>query len=483
MGPFNRPPNGLAAFLLPLLAASLACSFLGGPAGPGSTNTLLTQAAATITAAANSAATAQTAVPTSAPSPSPSPLATIIPTLAPTPAPKSTTVPTVAASIAPTATPAAASTAQSGSPVVLDPCTLITAVEARALVGVDLQPARQQSSACVFSDQFAAHGLAVYALPPSQAQGFFQQFVASLTQSGVKIDPAAETKLNLDLAGGNLTAATDDLAGMMIGQTKIKSQKLDGLGSTALSLFNTNDQLHLSNDAVIAAQADGLVALSLVISTPAKEADMQASLRPFVSRILASLPPEFLVKGLQVNSSAPVIDPCALATDDEIQAIMGVKPGAGQALQGECSYNAASNHQILVRVFALPPGQGAAQAIAQLESLLVITDAVAKAKLTADTQAGDLVAVVKDFAALPPTMLGKPESVNGLGDAASFSLASPLGSPLRIGYLATAKPGVIIGITLLLGAGDSAAAKTASIALATKILKNLPNKFTVSGAP
>jgi len=480
-----RHARRLWVWLMPFMAATLACNALAG--GGPSPSAALTQAAATVQAATVQAATAQAAVPTSVPDTATVAPSTVPPTAASTAAPAGS--PTAAATATenstatPAASPAVSATTQSGAAVILDPCTLISADEAHTLVGVDLQPARQQGGSCTFNDQFATHGLAVYALPPSQAQGFFQQFLGSLKQSGVTIDPAAETKLNQDLTAGDLVAATNDLAGMTLSQTKFKAQKLDGLGSTALSLFTSYDQLKVADDAIIAAQPGGMVALSIIVSTPIKQADMEASMRPFVTRILAGLPPDFQVKGLQIAGSAPAIDPCALATADDIQAIMGVKPGAGQPSQGECFYTAASDPQTQLRIFALPPGQGATEAITQLQSLLLITDATAKAKLAADAAAYDFVAVVKDIGAAPPSFLGKPESVDGLGDAATFLLGATPGSPRRIGYLVAAKPGVIVGVTLFLGAGDNAAAKDASIALVTNILKSLPDKFTVTGAP
>ena len=67
--------------------------------------------------------------------------------------------------------------------------------------------------------------------------------------------------------------------------------------------------------------------------------------------------------------------------------------------------------------------------------------------------------------------------------AAVFFLGGPAGSPLRIGDLLAARPGALVGLSLILGPGDNAATKTAAIALATKILANLTETFTVTGAP
>ncbi len=480
---WNGKHDWLLAFVLPLLAATLACNALSGPAGPGPANGLLTQAAATITAAAKLEATAQAAAPTSATSPTQAPTVAVA-TAASSPAavPSATTAPTQAAV---TATP---ETAASGTPAataanaaVVDPCRLITVDEAQAFVGVSVGTPQQKGAGCLFLD--AATGFTyeviVYALPASQSQSYVQQSVAQLKSFNVKVDPAAETKLNQDVTANDTVAAVNDLIGMSVGQANYTAQKLDGLGSTALWAWNKYAKLQQAS--LTTAKPGVVVALLVVVGLSAKEADLQPAMQKTVSHILDGLPASFTVAGLQVAGSAPAIDLCALASASEIEAVMGAQPGRGQAVQGQCYYLAASNLKIQLRVYALPGGQAATEALNQVEANVIAGNA--KAQVDADIKAGDLVAAVKDLAATGPSLFGKPEAVDGLGDASMFVLAAPGGGTIRIGYLLAAKPGVLVGLTMILGPGDNATTKAAAIALLSHILSTLPAKFTVSGLP
>jgi hypothetical protein len=454
----------LAAFLLPLLAATLACNALTRPAGPS--GALLTQAAATTTAAL--AATQLVSVRPSAPSPTTPPTAA---------ANTATTVPspTSLATTAGTATPAP------GGAVVLDPCSLITGDEAQSLTGVAMSKAKPQNGGCVFADAAAGinSGVVIYALPPSQSQAFLQQYVTQLKQIGVQVDAAVATRLNQDIAAGDLVAAVNDLIAMSAGQSKYNAHKLDGLGSAALWSWNKSGTAQ--QGVLIAARPGALVAL-ILISDSAKEADAQPAMQKLVSRILEGLPASFTVAGLQVAGSGPVIDPCSLASASDAEALIGAKVIDGVVVGGNCQFKDAATRRLLVNVFALPAGVAAASALESDSGILLSGNATAEAKLLADANSGDMVAAVRDLEPTNPSGGSRTfESVDGLGDAAVLYLQSV--SSTRIGIVLAARPGVLVGLNMLIEPGDNAATKTAVVALLTRILKNLPAKFTVNGVP
>ncbi len=483
---YNHRP--LAVSLALLLAAALACSPLASPAAPSGAP--LTQAAATITAAANVIVTSRAAATLHALGPTPAPptsapaaAATAAASAAASATPGATLVPTTAASPS-TADPGATGTAAStpGGAVVVDPCSLITAAEVQSLLGVALKTPKVQNGGCLFVDAATGftQGLALYAVPASQTQYFFEQYVAELKFSGIKIDSTATDKLNADIAGGDTVASLNDLLAMAVGQPSFHAVKLDGVGSAALWSWNAAGNQQAAT--LFAAKPGALVGLVLAAGASAKETDVQPPVQTIVSRTLVNLPANFTVSGLQVAGSAPVLDPCSLATASDAATILGAKAADGVAEQGYCTFNDAANSKLFVRVFAFPAGVAAAGALNSVESIVLIGNTAAQNQLATDIAAGDLVAAVTHLAASGQSGGGRTlESVVGLGDASMFFIQK-LGSQ-RIGYVLAAKPGVLAGVQMLLALGDDAATKTAAVPLMTNILQGLPDKFTVSGAP
>jgi hypothetical protein len=473
----------LATLVLPLLAASLACSTLTG----GSAGAALTQAAATVNAAANPAATAQAAVPTSAPILTQAPTAEP-PTAASTPtvAPGATTLATEAVTGTPAGadTPTTSSTAPAtpGGAVVLDPCTLFTVAEAQSLTGVPMGTPKPQSGSCVIADAATGQssGVVVYALPASQAQAFLNQFVPSLKQSGVTVPAALEAKLTQDTTAGDMVAAVNDLLAMSLNQPKFKAEKLEGVGSAALWSWNT--VLTLQEGLLVAAKPGAVVALALIAGASAKEADAKPAMQQLVGRILDGLPASFTVAGLQVVGSAPALDPCSLASASDIDPVMGTQSEDGVASQGQCNFVDVATHNLAVRVFALPAGVSAQNALTLAALTMLAGNQTAQAKVTADLTAGNLVAAVTDLGASVQSGPGYYlEITHGLGDAGFLSVQT-VGTH-RVAYFLAAKAGALVAVEGSLGPGDDKANSAAARAILEHILATLPDKFTVNGVP
>jgi len=468
----------LGTLLLPLLAASLACSALSG--GGTSGGAALTQAAATITAAAKQAATAQAAVPTTA----------LIPTQAPTAAGTATTAASATAAatatLAPaaTATTAASSTAEatSGGPVVLDPCTLLTVDQAHSLTGVAMGTPKAQNGACLIADAATSQtvGAIVYALPASQAQSFFSQWVPSLKASGVTVDAKAAAKLDQDSAAGDTVAAVNDMIAMSINQPKFKAQKVDGLGSAALWTWNT--VLGSQQGLLVTARPGAMVALGLITGASTKEADAQPAMHQIMSGILANLPDKFTVAGLQVAGSGTALDPCSLASASDVDPVMGTQSVDGVAANGMCNFTDVSTHKVQVRVFAFPPGVAAQNALVLASLTMLVSNQTGQDKVSADVVAGDLVAAVTDLGAAVHTGTGYfLEITHGLGDS-GFLFIQTVGTH-RVAYFLAARPGAVVGVEGLLGPGDDKAESAAARTILEHILATLPDKFTVNGVP
>ena len=282
--------------LLPVVAATLACSLASGGGAPASLG--LTQAAATVTAAAAQAATLLAGVQTPATTATPAPTELVVDTLTstaratgtPMAAKRPTSTPTPAAGATGTPTPA------SSGQVKLDPCSLMSQAEAEGLLGAKAGKPTLQNGACFFSEAKTRLTVVdVFAFPAAQAQPTFDAHAFLLQGFHVKIDPAALTKLQADSAAGDMVAALSDLANMAIGHGNYRAEKVDGLGSVALwswNLVNTRYQAYL-----LAAKPGALVGIEFVLGASGQEAGTKQAATVIVRRILNGLPANFTVSG------------------------------------------------------------------------------------------------------------------------------------------------------------------------------------------
>jgi len=268
---WHRIQPGLAALLLPCLAATLACAGIGGP--NSAPNVALTQASGTLSAAATQVATTL-------------PIATV---LAPTPAPP-TAAATNPASTAASAATLAVTPVANGSAI--NPCSLITSADAQPLVGgVAIGPGQYQNQSCLFTNASNTAEVALFVLPPTQTQAFLAIYVPTLESSAVTIVPELDSKLTQDAAAGDMPAAVKDLLAMYGGTPGYHIQKLEGIGSAALWSWHATDQDQ--QGALIAGQPGALVALVVIGSPTTQESDDQIQMGTIVRRVLSSLPASF----------------------------------------------------------------------------------------------------------------------------------------------------------------------------------------------
>ena len=256
---WHRTHRGLAASLLPFLAATLACAGLGGPGG--TPNAALTQAAAATQVAAT------LPLPTALGSPSAAP-------------------PTEAATTA-----ASADTPAASGPTI-NPCDLITLADAQPLVGGPTLGAGQyEDNSCLLTDNSDTAAVALFALPPEQAQDFVSLYVPVRMTNHVTVEPGITDKAAQDAAAGDNAAVVNDLVAMTSGAPDHHVEKLDGIGQAALWFWQPADLQQ--EGALIAGQPGALVALVVTGSSTTKESDDQPLMEAIVRRVLSQLPASF----------------------------------------------------------------------------------------------------------------------------------------------------------------------------------------------
>ncbi len=267
----NKPRRPIAAALLMLMAAALACS----PAAGATATPLvaLTQAAATITAAANIVATSNPA-PASAASPTPAASATRAPTQAVT------------------ATAETAASATPGPATALDPCTLITTADATTILGAPATDGVANIGYCNYQDAGAkSETVRVFAFQsPASITGAILNDTSELLIG----DTAATAKVNADVNSRDWVAAVNDMLASPVGMPNRTLVKLDGLGDTALFAHLALGGRRLAF--ALVAKKDVVIGFTMAL-VAGDAAATQKAVVPLLQGILAKLPPSFTVNG------------------------------------------------------------------------------------------------------------------------------------------------------------------------------------------
>jgi hypothetical protein len=306
----NRPRQKrrwLAACVLPLVAATLACSITSPQitidttraaatvgALAGTAQAAVSQVAPTgealLTQAANSVPTLAAEATNLAPT-----LQALGTNVAPTVAAVGTAVaPTVAAAETSVATVVAGAGTAAPSGTAVYACSLMSVDEASAIAGVPASTPTAVGQICLYYNILSTTtGVALYVLPATQAQLFLAQYVPALQASGITLDQATVDKLTKDATAGDMPAALADLQALISSVKDYQIQPLDGIGSGAFWSVNTSAQN--SEAALFAAKPGALVVLILRGATATQEAAAQPQMETIVKRILNSLPDNFTV--------------------------------------------------------------------------------------------------------------------------------------------------------------------------------------------
>jgi len=288
----HKPRRPIAAALLTLMAAALACS----PAAGATATPLLalTQAAATITAAANIMATSN-AAPTAARLATQPPAATVASSAtaagSPTPGAGASLAPTQAVT-ATAETAASATPGASGQTTALDPCTLITSADATTILGTPATDGEATSGYCTYQDAGAkSQTVRVFAFQSAQS---ITGAILGDTSELLIGDTAATAQVNADVKSRDWVAAVNDMIASPAGMSNRTLVKLDGLGDAALFAHLALGGRRLAF--ALVANKDVVIGFTLALVAGDATATQKAVV-PLLHSILAKLPPSFTVNG------------------------------------------------------------------------------------------------------------------------------------------------------------------------------------------
>lgn len=259
MEPFGR--HRLILSVLFLLAAVLACNMPGvgdEPAvtdGPTITPTLLVDSATTVAVISPQAATEE-----------------------PTTTPEPTAVPAIGADT---------------TPVIVDPCSLLTTAEVESLLGEPAGEPTPVDGGCIYQEPVERmETVTVFAVQGEAAADALgaQLFLVSL-MGGVQIDEATTQEATALAEAGDVVGLVEQLTALTVGQPGLHAEAVEGLGEAALWVWKELDGAGAPQQGfLVAAQGQTAVGINLVVTQGQQQSDTLAVARPLVEQLLSRFP-------------------------------------------------------------------------------------------------------------------------------------------------------------------------------------------------
>lgn len=176
---------------------------------------------------------------------------------------------------------------------VLDPCSLITAAEAEAILGEPVSPAKVLNGSCVFTN--AKDG--IYSLNVATAQKtdtyyILQSQATLLGLSGINIDSATLDKFKAMALSTDFKGFFTELVLTAKGSTIMNARLYKG-GGNDLTYWAWIKAAPRQQGAYVAVRGDTLVNINIVTSETQKEADTLKAINDLSGSIFRKLPKEF----------------------------------------------------------------------------------------------------------------------------------------------------------------------------------------------
>jgi len=180
-----------------------------------------------------------------------------------------------------------------GSGPALDPCSLASASDIDSIMGTQSEDGVVQLGTCFFQD-VATHKLSVrvYALPGGDTARINLTSAQEIILAG---NTKAQKQYLTDITAGDYVAAVSDLGATPHSSASLTLTKLDGVGDAAVFFSQTAGTTRFTY--AFAAKPKVLVGLEALLG-PGDTAKTQAAITALFTRILASLPDSFTVKGV-----------------------------------------------------------------------------------------------------------------------------------------------------------------------------------------
>jgi hypothetical protein len=220
------------------------------------------------------------------------------------------TSPDAAPSATPTEVqPSPAQASDTPQPVTgLDPCSLVTATEAEAILSEPVSAPNAMNGACIYSNaRDALYMISAAAAQDQEASGILQGQVMMLGLGGVQFDEAGMNKIkslaeNLDYKG-----FFTELVTVAEGATTLEARLVEGGGSDVVYWVWISAQNRRQGD-FVAVRGQTLVNINLIVADTQAEETMLAASTSLADQIFGRLPSKFTLP-IPAQSPTPTMIP------------------------------------------------------------------------------------------------------------------------------------------------------------------------------
>lgn len=192
----------------------------------------------------------------------------------------------------------------------LDPCSLVTAAEAEAILSEPVSAPNAMNGACIYSNaRDALYMISAVAAQDLEASGILQGQMMMLGLGGVQFDEAGMNKLkslaeNLDYKG-----FFTELVTVAEGATTLKARLVEGGGSDVVYWVWITAQTRRQG-ALVAVRGQTLVNINLIVADTQAEETMLAASTSLADQIFGRLPSKFTL-AIPGQAPTPTIIPLA----------------------------------------------------------------------------------------------------------------------------------------------------------------------------
>jgi hypothetical protein len=195
----------------------------------------------------------------------------------------------------------------------LDPCSLITAAEAEAILVEPVSAPNAVNGACAYSNaKDSLYMVSVAAAQGQQAGGILQGQAMMLGFGGIQLDAERMTKLKSLAEAPDYKGFFTELVAAAGGSSTLKARLIDGGGNDVTYWAWVNAQSRRQGS-FVAARGETLVNINVIVAETQSEEAMLAASTSLADNIFKRLPPKFALA--MAAPSAPTQQPQAVPTN------------------------------------------------------------------------------------------------------------------------------------------------------------------------
>jgi hypothetical protein len=228
-------------------------------------------------------------------------LSSVMPTAVPTAVPAATAV----VAVEPTAVEAQATAA--GPPQELEPCSLLTAAEAEAILGEPAAPPQVINGACAYSNaKDSLYLVSVAAAQGPQTEGILQGLAFLLGIAGAPLDEAKLAELKSLSDAQDFQGFFGELVALAQGVPAVHAQLVEGVEAGFWAWLNAQGR---RQGALAVARGRTMVNVNVVVADSQSEEAMLAAAKALADQVFGRLPASFVLPMATPSPVPPTIAP------------------------------------------------------------------------------------------------------------------------------------------------------------------------------